>query len=127
MQSHYQENYYVDDMYSDDPFNPAPTPAPFKAEVQPDGKVFIKSADGLVIAEMCFTGHPENVVKDACLLAAAPALLATTEAHIRMTETILSSDIVDVESLKTALAFYRPCAQAAINQASTNQPDLFAA
>jgi hypothetical protein len=120
MQSHYQENYYIDDMYADDP---EPTPAPFKAEVQPDGKVFIKSADGLVIAEMCFTGHPENVVKDACLLAAAPAMLTALEKILNL-----------CQQHNPTTGFYSTVnpyqageiARAAITIASMDQPDLFA-
>jgi hypothetical protein len=64
------------------------------------------------IAVVSVNGAPhgdQNIALDnANLLAASTDLLDVAETYLRMSDTILSKETIDVEELKIALEFYKP-------------------
>jgi len=50
------------------------TPGPWKVVVSEGRQVEIEAGDGLKIAGLYYTGHPENILTDARLIAAAPEM-----------------------------------------------------
>lgn len=52
------------------------TPGPWEVRQTADERINIAAADGLYLAGMYYTAHPENVIADATLAAAAPQMLA---------------------------------------------------
>ena len=66
---------YKNDIKGGDTMNGKHTEGPWKVTVSEGRQVEIAANDGLKIAGMYYTGHPENIRADASLIAAAPELL----------------------------------------------------